>query len=75
MKKYALLAVAILCLTTLSRAEDRIEAPAPSQGALERSAAPYLKISLVALERTPGAAISAPTNVNPRMPHCPDVAI
>jgi biopolymer transport protein ExbD len=25
----------------------------------------YLKISLVALERTPGAAISAPTNVNP----------
>jgi biopolymer transport protein ExbD len=25
----------------------------------------YLKIALVALERTPGAAISAPTNVNP----------
>src|SRR5215813_6945556 len=40
MKKYALLAAVILCLTALSRAQDRIEAPTPSQNALERSAAP-----------------------------------
>src|SRR5262249_32744241 len=40
MKKYCLLAAFILCLTGLSRAQDRIEAPAPSQNALERSAAP-----------------------------------
>jgi biopolymer transport protein ExbB len=54
MKKYALLAVAILCLTTLSRAQDRVEAPAPSQDALERSAAPP------ALPNPPAAQTSQP---------------
>src|SRR6266566_6611339 len=62
MKKYAVLAVAVLCLATLSRAQERIDVQTPPPGgAFERDGAPVAPPGPLTARTNEPALSSKPT--------------